>query len=183
MNYDSFKNKIIELFLNDKEIIYEKEYSKEEKQEFIDNHKFDYHESYEDECKAYDKGDKTVFQINNLKAYLFNLAFECFLYHTAKNQSAKDIVEELYPMTLNEFTEKVTDELIKECHNIYGDDRETTLKDLNKALEDDPTIISAQYRSYCNDYDKSQGRDDVPENYPFNNLSNAVYHIRMWLYF
>lgn len=89
-----------------------------------------------------------------------------------------------YPMTLSEFTEKVTEELVKECHRVYGDSRETTLKDLDKALDEDSSLISAEYDRYCDTYDKTSGRDDdFPVDYPFNDLGNAVYSIRMWLYF
>ena len=183
MNYEEFKNKILNLFINDSEVIYEQDYTKKEKQEFIDNNTFDYHQAYEEECEEYDNGDKTVFQDDNLKTYLLNLSFECHLYHQAKNQSTKENKNTKYPMTLDEFTEKVTEELIKDCNKIYGDSREATLKDLDEALSEDSTLISAEYMRYCDIYDNVTDRNELPKNYPFDNLSNAVYAIRTWMYF
>lgn len=171
------------MFLKDDEIIYGKKYTREEKQEFIDANTFDYHQAYEAECKDYDNGDRTVFDNDNLRTYLFNLSFECHLYHQDKGDSVKEIIEGDYPISLDEFTEKVTEELVKDCHDIYGDDRQTTLDDLNRALGEDSTLISSEYRKYCDTYDKTVNRDEMPKNYPFNDVSNAVYNIRMWLYF
>jgi len=184
MNYETYKEKILKLFLEDDEVTYEQEYTRDEKQEFLDENTFDYHEAYEAECRAYDKGDVDVFGDDNLKSYLFNLAFECHLYHQNKEGDDVESVKADYPMTLSEFTEKVTEELVKVCHNVYGDSRETTLNDLDKALEEDSSLISAEYDRYCYTYDKASGRDDdFPVDYPFNDLGNAVYSIRMWLYF
>lgn len=183
MTYEKFKNTILDLFINNDDIYYEKKYSKKERQEFVDNNNFDYKDAYKEECNAYDEGDKTVFEKENLETYLINLSFECFIYHGSKDEPVKEIDESEYPMTLDEFTEKVTEKLIEDCHNIYGDDRETTLGDLNNALQEDSTLISAEYDRYCDIYDNSLGRSDVSEIYPFDKLSNAVYAIRMWLYF
>ena len=183
MNYEEFKNKILNLFINDSEVIYEQDYTKKEKQEFIDNNTFDYHQAYERECKEYGGGDKTVFQDDNLKTYLLNLSFECHLYHQIKKQPMQENKNTEYPMTLDEFTEKVTEELIKDCNKIYGDSRETTLKDLDEALSEDSTLISAEYIGYCDIYDNVTDRNELPKNYPFDNLSNAVYAIRTWMYF
>lgn len=54
VTYNTFKNRILEFFL-EKDWNYNTTFTREQKQEFLDNHELDFTESYNEECQNYDK--------------------------------------------------------------------------------------------------------------------------------
>lgn len=79
----------------------------------------------------------------------------------------KTIDETQYPMTYEEFKQKMIELLIKDAQKMCGMSKEEVLKDVIVDLENDPDYLPGEYRECCERYDelKSKNPDtEVAEN-------------------
>ena len=151
LSIEEFKEKIINLFLNEEEYYYRKKYSKEEKEEFIkyDN---DFKQDYRNACYHYDIGENKNFSAKDLFFIVESLSVGCHSYFYRKNSSVK-LEKGKYPMTMDEFKEKVTDLFFKTYSNPSLYDERV------KAIEDEgPNLWNMLYGQACYDYDRAVER-------------------------
>ena len=122
VTYNVFKNRILEYFL-EKDWDYNTKFTKEQKQEFLDNHNFDFKESYREECDNYDNGFKNVFTTpEDTHKYILGLLFDCEMYFNSKEneESQKsEIDESKYPMTYKEFENTLGELFIERAPKMY----------------------------------------------------------------
>ena len=161
LTYEEFKNKILTLFLEN-EWEYHKKFTKKEKQEFIDNHDFDYHESYRKECMNYDEKNINVFDNQKeVSGYMRGLLDDCDLYLYRKTHPQKELEkvdESKYPMTYNEFYKILREKLLEDAIENRGVPEEEAKERINSNFKpgtDDGYIF---YLKSCKAYDyKSKG--------------------------
>ena len=187
VSYDTFKNNILKYFL-EKDWSYNTEFTKEQKQEFIDNHNFDFRESYQEECDNYDDGLLNVFTTpEDTHKYVMGLLFDCENYFNSKEtlESQKsDVDESKYPMTYNEF-EKVLGELfVERAPKMYRDVSTEEAKEgwQNFLKEQGPFYDT--YKDYCEMYD-NPSRSDVPKEEVFSKtiIGRQTYSMVQWVFF
>ena len=187
VSYDTFKNNILKYFL-EKDWSYNTEFTKEQKQEFIDNHNFDFRESYQEECDNYDDGLLNVFTTpEDTRKYVMGLLFDCENYFNSKEtlESQKsDVDESKYPMTYNEF-EKVLGELfVERAPKMYRDVSTEEAKEgwQNFLKEQGPFYDT--YKDYCEMYDNPSKRD-VPKEEVFSKtiIGRQTYSMVQWVFF
>ena len=187
VTYNTFKNRILEYFL-EKDWDYNTKFTKEQKREFIDNHNYDFTESYEEECNNYDKGFKNVFTTpEDTHKYILGLLFDCEMYFNSKenNESQKSTIDESkYPMTYQEFENVLKESFIERAQDTY---RDVTLDDAKEGWE---TFLKEEgpfhriYNDYCEMYDHSSKRD-VPKEEVFSKpiIGRQTYSMVQWVFF
>jgi len=187
VTYDTFKNRILEYFL-EKDWDYNTHFTKEQKQEFIDKHNFDFKESYEEECENYDKGLLNVFTTpEDTHKYVLGLLFDCEMYFNSKenNESQKSTIDESkYPMTYQEFENVLKESFIERAQDTY---RDVTLDDAKEGWE---TFLKEEgpfhriYNDYCEMYDYPSKRD-VPKEEVFSKpiIGRQTYSMVQWVFF
>lgn len=184
ITYDQFKKGILNAFL-EKDWKYNRKFTKDEKQEFVDNNNFDFKESYEEECNNYDEGLLNVFDTpDDINKYIMGLLFDCEMYFNSKeSQKApeeKKIDESKYPMTYNEFKGKITELYIKLAKRKWNDSEETAINDLNNYFREyDTDELWSDYVDCCEWYDKSlKGYTEMPPENVFGDehLSSSYIH-------
>lgn len=187
VSYDTFKNNILKYFL-EKDWSYNTEFTKEQKQEFIDNHNFDFRESYQEECDNYDDGLLNVFTTpEDTRKYVMGLLFDCENYFNSKEtlESQKsDVDESKYPMTYNEF-EKVLGELfVERAPKMYRTVSTERAKEGWRNFLKEQGPFYDTYKDYCEMYD-NPSRSDVPREEVFsrNNIGKNTYSMVQWVYF
>ena len=115
MGYEEFKKKLLNIFSNEND--YEL-YPEEAKQEFIKNHKFDFHEIYKIECDYYDSGATNVFENTELfSEYTLGLTEDCYAYCKEHNLllPIEKVDESKYPMNYEEFLRVLRELIIKDA--------------------------------------------------------------------
>ena len=187
VTYNVFKNRILEYFL-EKEWDYNTKFTKEQKQEFIDNHNFDFKESYEEECDNYDKGLLNVFSTpEDTHKYVMGLLFDCEMYFNSKEneESQKsEIDESKYHMTYNEFENTLGEIFIERAPKMYRTVSTERAKEgwLNFLKEQGP--FNRIYEEYCEMYDNPSKRDVAKkEVFTRQIIGRQTYSMVQWVFF
>ena len=187
VTYNVFKNRILEYFL-EKEWDYNTKFTKEQKQEFIDNHNFDFKESYEEECDNYDKGLLNVFSTpEDTHKYVMGLLFDCEMYFNSKEneESQKsEIDESKYPMTYKEFENTLGELFIERAPKMYRTVSTERAKEgwLNFLKEQGP--FNRIYEEYCEMYDNPSKRDVAKkEVFTRQIIGRQTYSMVQWVFF
>ena len=180
MTYEEFKNKILTLFLeNDWE--FRREFTREEKQEFVDNHNFDYHESYRDECRNYDEGNINVFDNHgDAFKYIMGLLDDCDMYFYRKTHPRKELEkvdESKYPMTYNEFYKILREKLLEDAIEIRGVPEEEAKERIDACFKPDTDDGYIYYLQSCEDYDFYKSKGDSAYKKIFTPSSIDGYHV------
>lgn len=187
VSYDTFKNNILNYFL-EKDWEYNTKFTKEQKQEFIDNHNFDFRESYQEECDNYDNGLLNVFTTpTDTQKYVMGLLFDCEMYfnsrETEKSQKL-EIDESKYPMTYKEFEKTLGELFVEDAPKMYKDvsTGEAKREWLNFLKEQGPFYNT--YKEYCEMYDNPSKRD-VPKDKVFSRpiIGRQTYSMVQWVFF
>ena len=172
-SYDEFKEAIIKAFVENEWQYNGTVYSKKEKQEFINNHNFDFKESYEEECENYDEGRINVFENPEEAQYhILGLLYECSNYLNSTHTESYKKVENEYPMTFDEFKKILVESFIERSKN-HGINKEDALNNLeNYYKEHDPSRLKTDYVESCHYYDKILNGE---EDYPLENVFTKGY--------
>ena len=187
VTYETFKNKLLEQFL-EKNWDYNTKFTKEQKQEFIENHNFDFTESYQEECDNYDKGLLNVFTTpEDVHKYILGLLFDCEMYFNSKemDKSQKSGIDESkYPMTYMEFEKTLGELFIETAPTMYTD---VSTEDAKQGWQDflkEQGPFYSTYRDYCEMYDDHSKRD-VPQEDVFSKsiIGRQTYSMVQWVYF
>lgn len=187
VTYETFKNKLLEQFL-EKNWDYNTKFTKEQKQEFIENHNFDFTESYQEECDNYDKGLLNVFTTpEDAHKYILGLLFDCEMYFNSKemDKSQKSGIDESkYPMTYMEFEKTLGELFIETAPTMYTD---VSTEDAKQGWQDflkEQGPFYSTYRDYCEMYDDPSKRD-VPQEDVFSKsiIGRQTYSMVQWVYF
>ena len=158
MTYEQFKEHFLKVFV-ERDWNYDRNFSCEEKQEFVDKHDFDFHNYYNEECEKYDKKEHNIFENSEDKLYpVDTLIFDCDMYFISK-EVLKEESEELnideskYPMTYNIFKEKMIGLLIKHT-NHYKMSKEEVTADLMEFFKNEHDYLLSSYSEKCEKYDE-----------------------------
>jgi|GEM_PF-1600729 len=188
MTYEEFKENFLKVFV-EREWEYNRNFSCEEKQEFVNNHDFDFHEYYNEECEKYDKKERNIFESSEDKLYpVDRLLFDCDMYYISK-EVIKEESEELnideskYPMNYQEFKEKMIGSLFKHT-NHYKMSKDEVISDLIEFFENDPRYLLYSYREKCEEYDELIANSHtVQATYVFceGRLSGDAFNWGTWL--
>lgn len=187
VTYNTFKNKILEYFL-EKDWEYNTKFTKEQKQEFIDNHNFDFKESYQEECDNYDKGLLNVFTTpTDTHKYILGLLFDCEMYFNSKETDEtqkSEIDESKYPMTYKEFENTLGELFIERAPKMYRTVSTERAKEGWKNFLKEQGPFYNTYKDYCEMYDDSTKRD-VPKEEVFTkpSIGRQTYSMVQWVYF
>ena len=194
LTYTQVRDKLLDMFVNyDWE--YKRDFTKEQKQEFLDNFNFDFHEAYRDECRNYDEGRPNIFTGDEGVYYILGLLEECNLYYISKEtiedtSEEKVIDESKYPMTYEQFKEKILEILIRNVSQQYGDSAEKITEDYNKYLNEvSPKHVWYDYVERCEMYDlalEHPEKANIPLEYVFDDASlsgGPVHVLEGWMYF
>ena len=189
VSYDTFKNNILKYFL-EKDWEYNTKFTKEQKQEFIDEHKFDFRESYQEECDNYDKGFINVFTTpKDTYKYILGLLFDCEMYFNSKGneesqKSELDVDESKYPMTYKEFEKRLGELFIDKAPKMYRDvSTEEAKEEWQNFLKEQGPFYNT-YKEYCEMYDNPSKRD-VPKEEVFSRpiIGRQTYSMVQWVFF
>ena len=187
VTYNVFKNRILEYFL-EKDWDYNTKFTKEQKQEFIDNHNFDFKESYREECDNYDNGFKNVFTTpEDTHKYILGLLFDCEMYFNSKEneESQKsEIDESKYPMTYKEFENTLGELFVEDAPKMYRDvSTEDAEREWQKFLKEEGPF-NRIYEEYCEMYDNPSKRD-VSKEEVFTRpiIGRQTYSMVQWVFF
>lgn len=168
MSYEEFKNKILKLFLEN-EWEYHKKFTREEKQEFIDNHEFDthvfdYHEAYMNECKNYDEGKANAFNNNDeASRYMRGLLDDCDLYFFSKAYPLvgyEKIDESKYPMSYKEFYKILRENLLVNAVEYMKVPEDEAKKRIDHYFRPESDDGYGYYLKSCEIYDKYKAEGD-----------------------
>ena len=193
VSYEQFKDTLLRVFL-ERDWEYDRKFTKEEKQEFIDNNNFDFKESYEWECKNYDAGRLNAFDTpEDAHKYIMGLLLDCEMYFASKESSEKvttagGIDESKYPMTYNEFKNKIMELYVKAAKKRWNDSEEVARNDLKSYFKEyDTDELWSDYVNCCEWYDKSlKGLNDMPPENVFGDRhldATYVAHIEQYVEF
>jgi len=157
VNYETFKESILKKFV-DGDWKYNTNFTREQKQEFIDEHNFDFTESYKEECENYDQGNKNVFTTpEDTSKYIYGLLFDCEHYFNSKNtsrQSSKSMNDGKYPMDYDDFEEKLGELFPLVAQQLYTDiNNDMAVDDWNKFIKEESSQTFT-YNELCEEYDK-----------------------------
>jgi len=189
VSYDTFKNNILKYFL-EKDWEYNTKFTKEQKQEFIDEHKFDFRESYQEECDNYDNGFKNVFTTpKDTYKYILGLLFDCEMYFNSKGneesrKSELDVDESKYPMAYKEFEKTLGELFIDKAPKMYRDvSTEEAKEGWQEFLKEQGPFYNT-YKDYCEMYDNPSKRD-VSKDEVFSKpiIGRQTYSMVQWVYF
>ena len=187
VTYNTFKNKILEYFL-EKDWDYNTKFTKEQKQEFVDNHNFDFKESYREECENYDKGLKNVFNNpEDTHKYVLGLLFDCELFFNSKEnkESQKSKIDESkYPMTYSEFETVLGELFIEEAQSMYTDVTREDAEEGWKNFLKEERPFNRIYEDYCDMYDNPY-KTDVSKEEVFTKpvIGRQTYSMVQWVFF
>ena len=150
LSYEEFKEKLINLFINDETHFYGKKYTKEEKKEYITNEDDDdFKQYYRNACYKYDIGENKNFNDDDLIFLIESLSIGCHSYFYRKN-SSKKFEKGKPPLTMDEFKDKVLNLYFK----TYSDP--SLYDERVKAIEDEgPNLWNMLYGQACYDYDRA----------------------------
>jgi len=186
VSYNTFKNRILEFFL-EKDWEYNTKFTREQKQEFLDNHEIDFQESYDEECQNYDKGLHNVFDTpGDTHKYILGLLFDCEMYFASKTlpeeSTKKKVIDETkYPMTFKQFKEKMIELLIRDAGKISNVPPEQVPLDVEEFLKEQPTYLSDIYQECCEEYDNSSNKDKEDIFADSYLSSKYVWYWGMWM--
>lgn len=158
LTYEQFKEHLLRIFV-EREFDYDRTFSCEEKQEFVDNHDFDFHEYYNSECEKYDKNQPNLLELSEDQIYPVDaLFFDCDIYYISKEVLKEEseevnIDESKYPLTYSLFKEKMIGSLIKHT-NRYVMSKDEVISDLIEFFENDPEYLLYSYHKKCEEYDE-----------------------------
>ena len=187
VTYNTFKKRILEYFL-EKDWDYNTKLTKEQKQEFLDNHNYDFKESYEEECNNYDKGFKNVFTTpEDTHKYILGLLFDCEQYYNSKedNESHKSKIDEnKYPMTYKEFENTLGELFIAKAQKMYRDVTQEEAEEGWKTFLKEEGPFHRIYEDYCEMYDHPY-KTDVSKEEVFSKpiIGRQTYSMVQWVFF
>ncbi len=187
VTYIVFKNRILEYFL-EKDWEYNTKFTKEQKQEFLDNHNFDFKESYREECDNYDKGLLNVFTTpEDAHKYILGLLFDCESYFNSKevDESQKsEIDESKYPMTYEEFEKLVGKIFVRDAPKQFTDVTVEEAKQGWKQYLKENGDVRFTYEERCEMYDNFSPKHDKNSVFDEEALSaGPVYYMIQWVFF
>ena len=187
VTYNVFKNRILEYFL-EKDWDYNTKFTKEQKQEFVDNHNFDFKESYREECDNYDNGFKNVFTTpEDTHKYILGLLFDCEMYFNSKENEEpqkSEIDESKYPLTYKEFENTLGELFVEDAPKMYRDvSTEDAEREWKKFLKEEGPF-NRVYEEYCEMYDHPSKRD-VSKEEVFTRpiIGRQTYSMVQWVFF
>lgn len=187
--YTEFKNKLLHEFLetNDK---YTRNLTRQEKQEFINQNNFDFHEAYKTETRNLEQGNQNIFETpEETQKYVKGLLFDCEVYYTDQESTKAETGDNMkYPMTYEEFKDKITELYVDVARRRWNDSRETALADLERYFKEyDTDRLKSDYHDCCELYDKAEnGETDMPVDNVFSDAhlrSAYVDHIEQYMEF
>ena len=189
---EEFKNKMLTLLLeNDWE--FRREFTREEKQEFIDNHNFDYHESYREECRNYDESNINVFDNHDdAFKYILGLLDDCNMYFYRKTHPRKELEkvdESKYPMSYKEFYKILREKLLENAIEYRGVPEEEAKETINSNFKQGTDDGYIYYLKSCKAYDKYKSEGNPVYKKIFTPYTINGYHTsginncQFWEYF
>ena len=190
VTYNTFKNRILEFFL-EKDWNYNTTFTREQKQEFLDNHELDFTESYNEECQNYDKGLLNCFDTpSETHKYILGLLFDCEKYYAPQEAAKQSPKNKGYSMTYDEFEEKFLELLVKSATEQYNVSEQQVKKDFDNFVKENSDSVRYDYRERCQMYDYALVHSDeeyiIPADKVFSDDSLdsvPVYETLTWMYF
>jgi len=186
VDYDTFKNRILQSFLKH-DWKYTTKFTKKQKEEFINKHNFDFRESYEEECQNYDNGFENVFdKPEDTHKYILGLLFDCDQYYNSKQREepVKEVDEGRYPVTYNEFEEIIRKLFIRDAPKQFTDVTTRDAEDGWKQYLEENGDVRDTYEERCEMYDNPSS--NIPKDKVFTEealSAGPVYYMIQWVYF
>ncbi len=176
LTYEEFKNKLLDIFSKED---CNKLFTDEGKQDFISNHEFDFHESYEHECENYDDKIENIFDNPEIASeYMLGLIEDCHSYCIERGfvPQIEKVDEIKYPMTYDEFLrilrEKIYQDAVK--HNISPEEVQEFIDSEFRLGTDDGYYY---YKISCEAYDKYKSENHPAADCVFTPRAIGGYHV------